>query len=534
MKHETPNVLDCTLRDGGYVNNWEFGENNIRKIFTGLQKSGDEFIECGFISEKEVLDKNRSQYPNFESASALRGGESLANGYGKELDQKCLAMINFGEFDIANVPERNETLVDGIRVTCINKTYKEACEFCRQLIDKGYMVFLQPMSTIRFSEQQLDDLLETANKINLHSVYIVDSFGSMDEVQLTKLLNTYQTKLDNTISIGFHSHNNLQQSYYLAQSFLENRDNVHDIVVDASIYGMGRGAGNLNTELFLDYLNKNFDDKNYQIEPLLQLMDDVILKIFRKKFWGYQMPYFLSAKYNCHPNYATFLADMNTLTVADIDSILAGLSDDQCAKFDKDLIAAKYIEYQGRSFDDSKNIDLLKKRFASKNVVIVGPGKSIARFDFSKLPSDATIVSTNFEPTMVDVDYVFMSNAKRFKENSNGKDINKPLIVTSNIDVTSGPCITVNYNALLNNHEVARDNSLLMLLKLIERCGSREVFLVGFDGYRHDQFENYYDEDKTQLTTDENIDLMNQGVKDVIKELKGGLNVTFLTRSLLK
>ena len=122
---------------------------------------------------------------------------------------------------------------------------------------------------------------------------------------MIRLFYIVDYKLDSNIVLGFHSHNNMQLAYSNAQTLVDIQI-TRNIIIDTSIMGMGCGAGNLNTELFVEYLNDNFD-MHYRLKPLLILIDEVLNIFYYENYWGYSLPNYLSAKYNTHPNYAKYL-----------------------------------------------------------------------------------------------------------------------------------------------------------------------------------------------------------------------------------
>lgn len=240
-------ILDCTLRDGGYINNWNFKKNNIEFILKHLVLSGADYVECGFLKEKEY-DINKTFFNNTEQLSRLLPEE--------QNNTKFTLMINYGEVPIENIPDSNNNIF--LRVV-FKKNYKdEAVKYCEQLIKKGYNVFVNPMNTISYSSKELLDLIEQVNKIKPFGFTIVDTNGSMKKRDLLSLLYLIDDNLDSKISLAFHSHNNLQLSFSNAQVLME-QPLKRTIIIDSTVFGMGRGAGNLCTELLMQYINDNFD-----------------------------------------------------------------------------------------------------------------------------------------------------------------------------------------------------------------------------------------------------------------------------------
>ena len=146
--------------------------------------------------------------------------------------------------------------------------------------------------------------------------------------------------LNENIWIGFHSHNNMQLAFSNAQELVNIQTN-RNLIIDSSVYGMGRGAGNLNTELFVEYLNDNCGTE-YNIKPLLKIIDDIINGFYQKNYWGYSLPNYISASHNAHPNYASYLDDKKTLTVENINEIFDMMDSEKSLEFDKEYICLLY------------------------------------------------------------------------------------------------------------------------------------------------------------------------------------------------
>ena len=174
-------------------------------------------------------------------------------------------------------------------------------------------------------------------------LYIVDSFGEMKKSDLTRLYYLVEHNLKESIKIGFHSHNNIQLAYSNAQTLVDMHTN-RELIIDSSVYGMGRGAGNLNTELFVEYLNEN-NGANYDLKPLLTIIDEILNDFYQRNYWGYSLPNYISATHHAHPNYASYLDDKKTLTVENMNEIFDLIEDDKRVSFDKDYIEDLYIRF---------------------------------------------------------------------------------------------------------------------------------------------------------------------------------------------
>lgn len=462
-------ILDCTLRDGGYVNNWEFKENNIINIIDKLIQSNVDIIECGFINKNVKFDKNNTRYNSFFDLKKII-----------DLDEKAnfVVMINFGDFDIDCVPESKETIINGIRVTFLKNQIDEVAIYASELKQKGYDVYMQPMVTMNYSEKELEYLIDISNIINPYALYIVDSFGSMYKEDVEKLFFLMDKNLNPQITIGFHSHNNMQLSYSNCTTF-EQLKSERNKIIDSSVYGMGRGAGNLNTELIFDYMNrKNF---NYDILPIIKLIDEVIIYIYNKNYFGYSLPYFISAKNNVHPNYATYLVEKQTLEIADISNILKSIDDENKMRFNKDFIEKLYNFYQNKEMQEDVSINELEKTFFGKEIFLVAQNQ-LQKIDIDE---NAIIVAINFIPEDVNADYIFFSNRKRFSRAKLNPENN--CIITTNIETNNlkvRNMYKVSYESLLNSYGYdIKDNAGLMAIKLFANLGVKKINLVRFTGY---------------------------------------------------
>lgn len=306
-------TLDCTLRDGGYCNAWRFKEKNIKKIISGVRAANVEIIECGFLTQKVEYDKDVTKYTKITQADQFLPIHSS--------DSKYVLMMNYGEYDVNELPSADSTCIDGIRVAFHKANRHKALEVCKKIREKGYLVFVQPMVSMNYSDEEFRELIDCTNAIQPYAFYIVDSFGMMDKASLDYYFQIAEKELSKDIIIGFHSHNNLQSAFLNAQSLAE-KESSRICIIDGSIYGMGRGAGNLNLELWLNELNKNFG-KEYVIKPILHVMDEVINRFYEEKPWGYSLPNYLSAVHMIHPNYAGYLSEKKTLAIEDMDEIFS-------------------------------------------------------------------------------------------------------------------------------------------------------------------------------------------------------------------
>ena len=512
-------ILDVTLRDGGYVNNWEFGRDASSFIVNKLAESGVELIEAGFISGKEPAVEGRTIYTSFEAVneqSWLCGRSNIA------------CMINFGALSIDAVPDYPGKGVDTIRIAFHRKDLHEALYYCEQIRKKGYKTFVQPMATTGFSDEELNYLMVRCNEIQPEAVYIVDSFGTMQRKDVLRLLDIYDRHLNRYSQIGFHSHNNLQLAFPNAQEILRT-DVHHDIIIDSSVFGMGRGAGNLCTELIAMYLNEHYG-KSYQLVPVLEIIDNYLNAIFIKMPWGYSVPYYVAAVNKCHPNYATYLLNKQTLGVKEINIILSRIPEENKRSYNAQLAEEYYLAYQSCVIEDGETLKRLQKSLSSKPILLLAPGKSLSTH-IDKIESfireqHPVVIAINFIPDQFPVDTLFLSNTKRF---SNMKELeHRHVVATSNIEAL--PFFDrVDYTTLINPGHSESDNAGLMLLRLLLRMGIKEVTFAGYDGFALDIHENYYDDKLINNTITEIFQERNNSVSEQLHILSKQMRISFLT-----
>lgn len=517
-------LLDCTLRDGGYINNWHFGEDATKAILEKLVLSKTDVIECGYISQIKGGGEGETQFKSLDDMKKLLP-EKLPQ-------QKYAVMVNLGEFPIEAFPNADEDDSFIIRVCFKKKELEEGLEFCRQLKEKGYGVYVQAMASLNYSDTEFIELIKKANLAKPDSFYIVDSFGAMELPDLKRFISLSDHNLSPEISLGYHSHNNLQQAYGNAKYFVE-QNLQRDIVVDASVYGMGRGAGNLNIELFAAFLNSNYG-KWYNIDPMLDIMDDYLKPIFSENFWGYSLPFYLSARYNCHPNYANYFAEKNTLSNKSMKELLASLPEDVKLSYSKDTAEKYYSEFQERFVDDKACVSALKNDFEGREILVLAPGKSLSerKDDIDKFISEKNplIIAVNVIPEFFPCDYLICTNEKRL--NRYEVSSKTKLIITSNITQRPVGASLINYSSYLAKSGIIADNPTLMLINLLIGMGVKRVNIAGFDGYKADPKENYFGKNMSMGSSLKSKLAKNKLIKEYVAECGQKIETVFLTESL--
>lgn len=521
-------VLDCTLRDGGYVNDFNFSKGTIKTVINKLGQAHIDIIECGFIRDTEY-DENRSVFSRVEQITPFITPKKKKSMY--------VGMIVTGTISASKISPRTKDTIDGIRITFHKKEMDEAFSLGYALMDKGYEVFMQPVGTTTYTDAEILALVDRINEMKPFAFYLVDTLGKLYAKQLLKLFYLVDDNLDEDIAIGYHSHNNLQLAFSNAQELIAGSGK-RNLLIDASILGMGRGAGNLCTEILTQYINENMEYR-YHTELLIELMDEYISPISYIHPWGYSAGYFLAATNNCHPNYVGFLLNKQTLNVKRIYQVLKEIPEEERALYNEKLIDSLYQKFQENEIDDTQTVEELKEMLKGKKILITAPGKSMMdekdRIQSLIEQVDMFIICVNSIPDYITPDLLFISNQKRFhqiKKDYGLKNLPCPVAATSNIDAGKSVKYMVNYSELTMSDAMISDNACLMLFNLLMKMGVDEINVVGFDGYHTNVERNYYAQNLINNTDREKLRQINKHIQKYMERIESHMQVNYLTESM--
>lgn len=217
----------------------------------------------------------------------------------------------------------------------------------------------------------MQDLIKLANDIEPYAVSMVDTYGLLQKDSLLHYFYMLDEGLKENISLGYHSHNNFQRAFANCQEMLL-CNTKRDVLVDATVYGMGKSAGNCPIELLAMHLN-DYYNKNYDISQILEALNCNIMDIYRTKPWGYNMFFYMAAFNSCHPSYVSYLMDKENLSIRQINEILSELakSEDKQLMYDEQFIKQLYDNYKKIITDISdESYNNLKKDLYNQNIII--------------------------------------------------------------------------------------------------------------------------------------------------------------------
>lgn len=295
-------ILDCTIRDGGLMNDHRFSKEMVKDVFEAIAGAGVDYIELGYKSDKAQFSVDEFGPWKFCDEEALRE-------VARDCDTKISVMADVGRTDMSTILPKKDSIVTMYRVASYAKEIDKAIVMATQFKELGYEVCVNIMAVSHVLEPDLDEALDQLSRTELEAVYLVDSFGYLYSEQVHYLADKYIKALPGK-QIGIHCHNNQQLAF---------ANTVEGVIkginfLDGSIFGMGRAAGNCTTELLLGFLK----NPKYDIRPVLDIIQRYFLDMHRDLEWGYQMPYMVTGILNRHPRTAmAYMKNANGATFSD-------------------------------------------------------------------------------------------------------------------------------------------------------------------------------------------------------------------------
>lgn len=281
-------IIDCTIRDGGLVNNWDFSEEFVRDLYEGLNAAGVEYMEIGYKNSPKLLNATEPNPWRFLDDAYI---SSIID----KKHTKLSALVDIGRVDPDDILPREQSPLDMIRIACYVREVDQGLELVEMFHKLGYETSLNIMALSSVPEHQLIEAFDMIRESSVDVVYIVDSFGSLDPKDIEHQVKKFSELVPNK-KLGVHTHNNLQLAF--ANTLTAMRSGVE--FLDASVYGMGRAAGNCHTELLVGYIQR----ASYDVKPVLHVIEKHMLEMRQKWEWGYIIPYMIAGLLNEHPRVA--------------------------------------------------------------------------------------------------------------------------------------------------------------------------------------------------------------------------------------
>lgn len=526
-------VLDCTLRDGGRVINCAFPNREIKELTERLANAKIDIIEVGFLRDwRDVNYQGNSTF--FTDVDQIKPFLDKS-----KKNVMYVAFIDYGMFDFDVLKPFDGTSIDGIRFGFTKANYNEAREdilkCAVKIKEKGYKLFLQGVNSLNYSDREILELVDEVNEIHPYSFGIVDTYGAMYIDDVDRLFGLIDHNMKADICINFHSHNNYQLSFAFAQEVIKLSGGTRQVIIDSTLNGMGKVAGNLNTELIIDYLVRKLH-YDYEFDNILDMIDDHIHKYSQNNKWGYSIPAMMAGIYKSHPNNIIYLTEKFRLNTKDVGKLLSMIDPQKRQSYDYDNIEECYIEYMDNKVDDYKSIERLKKLIGEREVLVLVPGESLNTYreiiDNYVMSENVFIISVNYISDYQQ-SYGFFGNQKRYNRTS-CKRLGRKVIVSSNVEAETED-IVVNYASLINRGYKYFENSTIMLLNLLKRLEVNKIAIAGFDGFEYKKDNNYADESFQNYRHIEEFENLNIEIakmfNEIVKILNGKCAIHFITPS---
>ena len=330
-------ITDCTIRDGGYLLNKNSSPEFIKGIMSGLAEAGINFVETGFLQDnvtgETLVYKDSKDVRKYLPANKGR--------------TKFLGFCDNSRYSLENLDNYDGQSFKWLRISFAKHEFASALQFCDGAQKKGYIVQFNPMDTISYSEKEFSNLIKEVNKVKPGAVSIVDTFGAMYMDDLIRIFRLVDSILDKDIRIGLHSHDNLGLSCALAeQMIMLSYELNRDVMVDGSLMGMGRGAGNASTELLASFLNEKFG-YDYNILALLDTIEKYIIPLKENNTnWGYNLPMFICGTKHAHVDNISYLKKNTDCTINDMYQILGKMTPAMRTRYGANYSKTDFTELQ--------------------------------------------------------------------------------------------------------------------------------------------------------------------------------------------
>ncbi len=286
-------VLDCTIRDGGLMNNHQFDDHLVKAVYQACVEGGIDYMEVGYKASRKGIKAGEHgawKYCLEEDIRRIVGDN--------DTDLKLSIMADAERCDFReDIPPKKESVIDMVRIATYISQIPTALEMVKDAHDKGYETTVNLMAVTTVPERELNEGLELLAGSETLAIYVVDSFGALYSEQVHYLVKKYlgYCKASGK-EVGIHAHNNLQLAYAnTIEAIIEGAN-----MLDATMAGLGRGAGNCPMELLIGFLH----NPKYDLRPILDCVQNHVEPLREKLRWGFDLPYMLTGLLNQHPRAA--------------------------------------------------------------------------------------------------------------------------------------------------------------------------------------------------------------------------------------
>ncbi len=298
MFREKIKVVDCTIRDGGLMNNHNFTHEFVRAVYKAISEAGIDYMEIGYKNSRKLFSpKDYGKWKFCDEDDMKRVIEGIPS------KTKLSVMVDVDRVDFDDVPVKKDSVISMVRVASYVKDIDKAIFLVNHFADKGYETTVNIMAISRALDNELTEALhQLEEECKAPVIYVVDSNGALYQESVEFLVKKFKSILKSK-EIGMHAHNNQQLAFSNTIEAI-----IHDAnYVDGSVYGLGRAAGNCPTELLLGFLK----NPKYDIRPILDVISKEFISLSQKLEWGYVIPYAITGILDEHPKTAIALRESN-------------------------------------------------------------------------------------------------------------------------------------------------------------------------------------------------------------------------------
>lgn len=501
-------ILDCTIRDGGYLNNWGFTEQLVSDLYGAVSKSGTDYVEIGFRSSEKYVDLKNTGIWRVTPEETIE--KIVRNNSGSKIS----LMVDFAKFDLTDIPQSQESMVDLYRLAVHKNKIIDAVPLINQIADKGYEVALNLMGVTRYTDKDFQLITDPIKDSNLEYLYFADSYGSLLPHEVEKyidLLSETEKKL------GFHPHNNMQLG--LANTL--QAINLGIDIVDGTVAGMGRGAGNMQLETLIAYCQRSISEEKYNVLPILELINRYFISLKKECHWGYSLHYMISGVYEAHPNYAMNLSE-NDYSIEDTRLALKIINQMDLVGFDKDIIqrisdtgfigdAEKFSSEEVKNNPNKQeriNKPTYHNKHIGRNFLLLSNGPSVVEYkkeidQFIK-QFNPVVIGTNSLKGLFTPDYHVFNNESLLEKHINEVVSSSTLLIPNHFHERIKETNDVNFEYIqvsdLPDHQFDIKDGIinknfeavsLLSISVAIAMGASQIYVAGMDGYK--DFETFYE-----------------------------------------
>lgn len=499
-------VLDCTLRDGGYYTDWDFEESMVKETIAALEASGIDIVEIGYKSKEINKFYGLYKYCTEELLEFLHDYSKLEFAFMIDVKEFIKSDNSIDYVKLKNtIPNKSNSLFHWCRVASYYSTIKQSVEIVSLLRGLGYKIGFNLMGISLLTKEELNDALICVNDMEIEVFYFADSFGSFLPNDIEELITNIRKFYRG--SLGIHTHDN--QGLAFANTLVAIDQGVE--FVDATITGMGRGAGNLKLEQLLSALYFKKGLKQYNPFSLLDIIEKHFIPLQKEYQWDWDFSYMLSGLENIHPSYCQKLKSTKQYTISQVANIINEIPTEYRKKYSKNQLNIAINQVINKHFDDGKDkkieLDIFKTTKIDE-IIIVGAGSTIKKYNkaIRKFISQRNICvyECNDSKELYGIKRsIFVLNWVRLKEiilNKNYSYVDE--IVTGVNEISSKYYISnLKYYPFIISNESDSNiidgkislpafNVGMFAINIALLNNPKKIYLVGFDGYSDNREEH--------------------------------------------